>query len=72
MGSNVVYNPETGTYVVKGSTDDTTNGDTSSNPNFGLSAEEINLKSMKAQRAELGIKQVDSKAGETPRSSRSE
>lgn len=65
MGSNVVYNPDTGTYVVAGSSDDTTGADTSTNPDFGKSAEEYRYSRVKKYREEKGIKRVDSIEGES-------
>lgn len=67
MGSNVVYNPESKSWVRKDSKDDTTNASTSSNPNYGKSAYEIKAETMKAKRAKAGINEAErvSKPGES-------
>ena len=65
MVSNVVYNEKTGTYVAKGSSDDTTNASTSTNPNYGKSAEEIKYSKEVSRRKSEGVKRVDRSPNES-------
>jgi len=65
MASNVVFNESTGTYVAKGSSDDTGNSSTSSNENFGKTAEEIKADKVKAYRESTGRPEYVSKQGES-------
>jgi hypothetical protein len=65
MGSNVVYNEASGSWVASGSSDDTTSASTSTNKNYGLSAHEVNYKNQREFREKEGIKTIDSKKGES-------